>query len=128
MFDDRRENFIQKAIYDFEMVLREQMDRVDRMKDGGDCPYCDINKGVTIGLIGGDGIGPVIMKEAERLLKKLLADEIDSGRVTLKKIDGLTIENRTALGKSVPDDVLAEIKSCDVLLKGPTTTPKGGTM
>ena len=36
MFDDRRENFIQKAIYDFEMVLREQMDRVDRMKDGGD--------------------------------------------------------------------------------------------
>ena len=128
MFDDRRENFIQKAIYDFEMVLREQMDRVDRMKDGGDCPYCDINKGVTIGLIGGDGIGPVIMKEAERLLKKLLADEIDSGRVTLKKIDGLTIENRTALGKSVPDDVLAEIKSCDVLLKGPTTTPMGGTM
>ena len=128
MFDDRRENFIQKAIYDFEMVLREQMDRVDRMKDGGDCPYCDINKGVTIGLIGGDGIGPVIMKEAERLLKKLLADEIDSGRVTLKKIDGLTIKNRTALGKSVPDDVLAEIKSCDVLLKGPTTTPKGGTM
>ncbi|MCI7618302.1 MAG: isocitrate/isopropylmalate family dehydrogenase [Firmicutes bacterium] len=128
MFDDRRENLIQKAIYDFEMVLREQMDRVDRMKDGGDCPYCDINKGVTIGLIGGDGIGPVIMKEAERLLKKLLADEIDSGRVTLKKIDGLTIENRTALGKSVPDDVLAEIKSCDVLLKGPTTTPKGGTM
>lgn len=128
MFDDRRENFIQKAIYDFEMVLREQLDRVDRMKDGGDCPYCDINKGVTIGLIGGDGIGPVIMKEAERLLKKLLADEIDSGRVTLKKIDGLTIENRTALGKSVPDDVLAEIKSCDVLLKGPTTTPKGGTM
>ena len=128
MFDDRRENFIQKAINDFELLLREQMDRVDRMKDGGDCPYCDINKGVTIGLIGGDGIGPVIVKEAERLLKKLLADEINSGKVTLKKIDGLTIENRTALGKSVPDDVLAEIKSCDVLLKGPTTTPKGGTM
>ena len=128
MFDDRRENFIQKAIYDFEMVLREQMDRVDRMKDGGDCPYCDINRGVTIGLIGGDGIGPVIMQEAERLLENLLADEIDSGKVTLKKIDGLTIENRTALGKSVPDEVLAEIKSCDVLLKGPTTTPKGGTM
>ena len=128
MFDDRRENFIQRAIDDFETLLREQLDRVDRMKDGGDCPYCDINKGVTIGLIGGDGIGPVIMRESERLLRKLLADEISSGKVTLKKIEGLTIENRTALGKSVPDDVLAEIKSCDVLLKGPTTTPKGGTM
>ena len=128
MFDDRRENFIQRAIDDFETLLREQLDRVDRMKDGGDCPYCDINKGVTIGLIGGDGIGPVIMRESERLLRKLLADEISSGKVTLKKIEGLTIENRTALGKSVPDDVLAEIKSCDVLLKGPTTTPKGGNM
>ena len=128
MFDDRRENFIQRAIDDFETLLREQMDRADRMKDGGDCPYCDINKGVTIGLIGGDGIGPVIMRESERLLRKLLADEIGSGKVTLKIIEGLTIENRTALGKSVPDDVLAEIKSCDVLLKGPTTTPKGGNM
>ena len=128
MFDDRRENFIQRAIDDFETLLREQMDRVDRMKDGGDFPYCDINKGVTIGLIGGDGIGPVIMRESERLLRKLLADEIESGKVTLKVIDGLTIENRSALGKSVPDDVLAEIKSCDVLLKGPTTTPKGGSM
>ena len=128
MFDDRRENFIHRAIDDFETLLREQLDRVDRMKDGGYFPYCDINKGVTIGLIGGDGIGPVIMRESERLLRKLLADEIGSGKVTLKKIEGLTIENRTALGKSVPDDVLAEIKSCDVLLKGPTTTPKGGTM
>ena len=128
MFDDRRENFIQRATDDFETLLREQMDRADRMKDGGDCPYCDINKGVTIGLIGGDGIGPVIMRESERLLRKLLADEIGSGKVTLKIIEGLTIENRTALGKSVPDDVLAEIKSCDVLLKGPTTTPKGGNM
>ena len=128
MFDDRRENFIQKAIYDFEMVLREQMDRVDRMKDGGDFPYCNIEKGVTIGLIGGDGIGPVIMRESERLLRKILADEITSGRVTLKIIEGLTIEKRMALGKSVPDDVLAEIKACDVLLKGPTTTPKGGNL
>ena len=128
MFDDRRENFIQKAIYDFEMVLREQMDRVDRMKDGGDFPYCNIEKGVTIGLIGGDGIGPVIMRESERLLRKILVDEIASGRVTLKIIEGLTIEKRMALGKSVPDDVLAEIKACDVILKGPTTTPKGGNL
>ena len=40
----------------------------------------------------------------------------------------LTIENRLALGKSVPEDTLAAIKNCHVLLKGPTTTPKGGTM
>ena len=28
----------------------------------------------------------------------------------------------------MPDDTLAAIKACDVLLKGPTTTPKGGSM
>ena len=83
---------------------------------------------ITIGIAGGDGIGPIIMAQAERVLTKILADEIGTGRIVLKKIDGLTIENRMAAGKAVPEDVLAEIKSCDVLLKGPTTTPKGGTM
>lgn len=128
MFDDRRENYIQRALYDFEMVLREQVDRADKMKDGGFYHCCDINKGITVGLAGGDGIGPVIMSQAEKLLEKLLHEEIKSGKFTIKKIEGLTIENRMALGKSVPDDVLAEIKECDVLLKGPTTTPKGGKL
>ena len=128
MFDDRRENYIQRALYDFEMVLREQVDRADKMKDGGFYHCCDINKGITVGLAGGDGIGPVIMSQAEKLLEKLLHEEIKSGKFTIKKIEGLTIENRKAQGKSVPDDVLAEIKECDVLLKGPTTTPKGGKL
>ena len=128
MFDDRRENYIQRALYDFEMVLRKQVDRADKMKDGGFYHCCDINKGITVGLAGGDGIGPVIMSQAEKLLEKLLHEEIKSGKFTIKKIEGLTIENRKALGKSVPDDVLAEIKECDVLLKGPTTTTKGGKL
>ena len=46
----------------------------------------------------------------------------------LRDIEGLTIENRTAQGKAIPDDVLAAMKACDVLLKGPTETPKGGTL
>ena len=68
------------------------------------------------------------MEQAERLVRKVLADEIGSGRVELRKIEGLTIENRLALGQAVPTDTLAAIKECDVLLKGPTTTPKGGTL
>ena len=32
------------------------------------------------------------------------------------------------LNQPVPVDTLAQIKSCDVLLKGPTTTPMGGKM
>ena len=46
---------------------------------------------ITIGICPGDGIGPIIMREAERLMRILLRDEIDFGKVVVKKIDGLTI-------------------------------------
>ena len=122
------ENEIREAVVKFESLLRQQLERQERIEQAA--PEKDYSgmKTITVGLIDGDGIGPIIMKQAERVLEKLLADDIASGRVVLKKIEGLTIENRLALGQAVPDDVLAAIKTCDVLLKGPTTTPKGGTL
>ncbi len=56
----------------------------------------------------------------------LLQDEVEAGKVDFKEIDGLTIENRVAQNKAIPDDVLAELKTCHVILKGPTTTPRKG--
>ena len=113
----------------FRSLLMEQLSRAIQMmsderppKDYQSLPV------ITIGLCAGDGIGPIIMREAVRVLEKLLADEIASGRVVLKNIEGLTVENRLEKMEAVPADVLAEIKSCDVLLKGPTTTPKGGSL
>lgn len=110
----------------FRTLLQEQLDRVANMS----CEKTDFatKKTVTIGVVDGDGIGPIITSQATRVLKKLLAEEIAAGSIVIKEIQGLTIENRLAQGKPVPDDVLAEIKTCDVLLKGPTTTPHGGTM
>ena len=122
------ENEIREAVTKFESLLRQQLERQERMEQAAPEKNFAGMKTITVGLIDGDGIGPIIMKQAERVLAKLLADDIASGRVVLKKIEGLTIENRLALGKAVPDDVLAAIKTCDVLLKGPTTTPKGGTL
>ena len=122
------ENEIREAVTKFESLLRQQLERQERMEQAAPEKNFAGMKTITIGLIDGDGIGPIIMKQAERVLAKLLADDIASGRIVLKKIEGLTIENRLALGKAVPDDVLAAIKTCDVLLKGPTTTPKGGTL
>ena len=66
-------------------------------------------KQVVIGLIDGDGIGPIIMREAKRVLEALLKEEITAGAIVLKPIEGLTIENRLALGQSVPEDVLAAV-------------------
>jgi len=81
---------------------------------------------LVIGVIGGDGIGPIIAEETVRVLKELLKDEIGSGKVEIKEIGGLEIERRIKLMKPLPDDVLSEIRKCHVLLKGPTTTPEEG--
>ena len=119
------ENQIRNAVAHFEQLLREQIARAENLNAAK--KQKDENKTV-IGLIDGDGIGPIIMAEAKKALEKLLADEISAGTVELRVIEGLTIENRLALGQAVPDDVMAAIKECDVLLKGPTTTPSGGKM
>lgn len=118
---------IDRAVEHFRSLLKQQILRAERLSES------ETDRGNTfpktvIGLIGGDGIGPIIVQEAKRVLEFLLKEELKSGSVELKEIDGLTIENRIAAGKAIPDDVLEAIKSCDVLLKGPTTTPSGGTM
>lgn len=120
--------YIEKACQQFRSLLEEQLARTDNMEQGAPPKDFSSLDQITVGVIGGDGIGPLIMKETRRVLESLLADELAEGRIVLKDIDGLTIENRLAQGQAVPDDVLKEIKSCDVLLKGPTTTPKGGSM
>ncbi len=110
----------------FEKLLEQQAARVERLKNEGDfVDYKGLDK-LIIGVVGGDGIGPMITSQAQRVLEFLLADEIAAGRIELRTIEGLTIENRVAVMKAIPDDVLAEIKKCHVILKGPTTTPQKG--
>lgn len=122
------DNAMERAVEQFRQLLQEQRARAQRMQNAGAPKDFSALETVTIGICGGDGIGPIIVREARRVLEALLGDEIASGRVRLKDIEGLTLENRMALGQSVPADTLAAIRACDVLLKGPTTTPKGGTM
>lgn len=110
----------------FETIVAQQLARVEKMKlDTDFINYQSLDK-IIIGVIGGDGIGPAITAQAHRVLEQLLADEVKAGKVEFKVIDGCTIENRAATGKAIPDDVLTEIRKCNVLLKGPTTTPRKG--
>lgn len=117
---------IKNAVEKFEALIREQSDRSDKIKAQGDfVDYEKLDK-IVIGVCGGDGIGPIITKESARVLEYILADKVKTGKVEFKVIDGLTIENRVAANKAIPDDVLEELKSCHVILKGPTTTPQQG--
>ena len=117
---------IERAKDHFANLVIEQLERVERMKKGED--WLDYNKlrPIIIGICWGDGIGPIISQESQRILEFILADELKSGKVTFRTIEGLTIENRAKHLKAIPDDVLAEIKSCHVILKAPTTTPEKG--
>ena len=111
----------------FRRILEEQLLRVEDMKSQGDfVDYASLDK-LIIGVCGGDGIGPIITKEAERVLAFVLSDLVDSGKVEFRAIDGLTIENRIKVGKAIPDDVMEELKACHIILKGPTTTPQKGS-
>ena len=122
------ENYVNSAVEQFRTILEEQIARQRKMeKDTAFTDYKKLDK-IIIGVCGGDGIGPIISAESVRVLEFILKKEIEAGKVEIRTIEGLTIENRIAHNKAIPDDVLAEIKACNVILKAPTTTLKGGTL
>ena len=120
------EKQIAEAVAKFEALVREQLARNEKIKSQKEFLDFDNLDKIIIGVCGGDGIGPIITKESARVLEYMLADDVKAGKIEFKVIDGLTIENRVAVMKAIPDDVLAELKECHVILKGPTTTPQAG--
>ena len=119
--------YAEEAAEHFKQLFLEQLERAERIeKEDQALDFASLSP-VIIGLCPGDGIGPIIFEEAERVITFLLKDELASGKAVLKKIDGLTLENRLACGETIPKDVLAQIKECHVILKGPTTTPQAGS-
>lgn len=110
----------------FRKIVEEQLERVEKLKNSPVAADFSSMDKIVIGTVDGDGIGPIIMDSCRKVLEKLLAKEISTGKIELRKIDGLTLENRIAKMETVPSDVLAAIKECDLLLKGPTTTPGKG--
>ena len=120
------EEQLQLACEKFKKVLEGQLKRVEMMKAQGDFVDYATLPCIRIGVCGGDGIGPTITAQARRVLECILADLKAEGKVEFVDIDGLTIENRIAHMQAIPDDVLSELKSCQIILKGPTTTPQKG--
>ena len=124
--DPKYEKQVKEASAHFEKLMYEQLERVERINAAGDfTDYASLDK-IVIGICGGDGIGPNITKASMNVLEYLLAEDVKAGKIEFKVIDGLTIENRAAHMKAIPDDVMEELKQCHVILKGPTTTPHAG--
>lgn len=121
-----REENIVKAQEAFGNLIREDYKRIDNMKQAQEPIDFEKLDKVTVGILPGDGIGPVIMPLALDVMKALVGDEIKSGKIEIRHIEGMTIENRVAKLNSLPDECMEEIKKCQVLLKGPMVTPRAG--
>ena len=120
------QNEIMEATEKFQKLLKKQLERAEQLRGNSDVVNYKILDKIIIGICGGDGIGPIISKQAKRVLEYVLREEIATKRIEIREIPGLTIENRVKCQQAIPSDVLDELKKCDVILKGPTTTPRSG--
>jgi isocitrate dehydrogenase (NAD+) len=117
---------LERAKNHFETLVKEQLERVERLKKEEDWVDYTSLKPITVGVCWGDGIGPIISQETQRILEFLLEEELRNGKLEFRTIDGLTIENRAKHRAAIPADVLEELRACHVILKAPTTTPEKG--
>ena len=118
--------FLEDAKRQFGELILSELQRIERMKESGAPKDFSKLEKIVVEVMPGDGIGPIIMKQALRVLETLMKPEIESGKLEIRYIEGMTIENRAALLQSLPDSVLEQVKQCDVLLKGPMVTPRAG--
>ena len=115
---------IKEAQEKFGGLIQSEFERIERMKkDNEITDYSKIDK-IVVGVLPGDGIGPIIMEQALRVLCNLMGPEVERGKVEIRVIEGMTIENRAAKLQSLPDEVFEEVKKCNVILKGPMVTPR----
>lgn len=117
---------IKTAQEKFGTLIENESARIERMKASQEVTDFSNKEKIIVGILPGDGVGPILMKQALRVLNELVGEEINQGKIELRQIEGMTIENRVAKMESLPKDIIPEIKACDVLVKGPMVTPRAG--
>lgn len=117
---------IKTAQEKFGTLIENESARIERMKASQEVTDFSSKEKIVVGILPGDGVGPILMKQALRVLNELVGEEISQGKIELREIEGMTIENRVAKLESLPKEIIPEIKACDVLVKGPMVTPRAG--
>ena len=70
---------IKEAQEKFGGLIQSEFERIERMKkDNEITDYSKIDK-IVVGILPGDGIGPIIMEQALRVLLNLMGPEVESG-------------------------------------------------
>lgn len=110
----------------FGALIENESKRIQRMKESQELTDFKNKEKIVVGIMPGDGVGPILMEQALRVLNELTGEEIKNGKIEVRTIEGMTIENRVAKMESLPADIIPDIKACDVLVKGPMVTPRAG--
>lgn len=121
-----REENVKAAQEKFGQLIVNESKRIEHMKESELPVNFQEKEKIVIGILPGDGVGPILMEQALRVLMELVGKEIAENKIEIRTIEGMTIENRVSKMESLPSDVIPKIKECDVLVKGPMVTPRAG--
>ena len=69
------DSYVNAAVEQFRRVLEQQIARQRRMEAGSAAVDYTKKDKIVIGVIGGDGIGPILVEQASRVLERLRAME-----------------------------------------------------
>ena len=75
---------IEVAQEKFAELIKSEFERIERMKQDNEIKDFSKQEKIVIGVLPGDGIGPIIMAQALRVLKTLMKDELESGKVEIR--------------------------------------------
>ena len=120
------ESSVKAAQEKFGALLENESARIEKMKQGSMPTDFSKKEKIIIGVLPGDGVGPILMEQAMRVLGELVGKEIAEKKIEIRTIEGMDIATRVAKLESLPEDVKPKIKECDVLIKGPMVTPRAG--
>ena len=70
---------IENALAKFKQLLIEQDARNQKIKSTKEFKDFKALDKIIVGVCGGDGIGPIITREAANVLKFILKDDVDAG-------------------------------------------------
>ena len=120
------ESSVKAAQEKFGALIENESSRIEKMKQGSMPTDFSKKEKIIIGVLPGDGVGPILMEQAMRVLGELVGKEIAEKKIEIRTIEGMDIATRVAKLESLPEDVKPKIKECDVLIKGPRVTPRAG--
>lgn len=81
---EMKKETIQMAQEAFGKLIQEESGRIERMKQGAEITDFSKKEQIIVGILPGDGVGPILMEQALRVLDALVGSEIAQGKIEVR--------------------------------------------